>query len=162
VTILPQLLLPGLALTGLWWLLSAGAPESWLVGAPTVALALWVQRRQSRHESARLSLIGLLRFLPFFIAESVRGGLDVAQRTLAPQMRINPGLSRYRTRLRRPAARLLFTNCVSLLPGTLAARLVEVDQLELHLLDADIDPEPDLRRLERAVARVFPELLNKR
>ena len=44
-------------------------------------------------------------------------------------------------------------NCVSLLPGTLAARL-DGDQVELHLLDAGEDPEPELRRLEQAIARL--------
>ena len=46
------------------------------------------------------------------------------------------------------------TNCISLLPGTLAARL-DGDRVELHLLDESVDPEPGLLRLEQAIARMF-------
>jgi len=85
----------------------------------------------------------------------------VARRILAPVLRVNPGLVSYRTRLRGSGARLLFTNCVNLLPGTLAADL-QRDRLRLHLLDAGVDPERELRRLEQAVARVFHETLPTR
>jgi hypothetical protein len=40
------------------------------------------------------------------------------------------------------------------LPGTLAADL-DGDRAELHLLDASQNPEPDLRRLEQAIGRLF-------
>ena len=46
------------------------------------------------------------------------------------------------------------TNCVSVLPGTLAARL-DGDCVELHLLDDSVDPELELLRLEQAIARLF-------
>ena len=156
-----QLLIPGLALTGLWWLLSGGAPGSWLVGLPAVALALYAVRRSARAGRSRLSPVGLLRLLPFFVAESVRGGLDVARRILAPSLRVTPGPASYRVRLQSHEARLLFVNCVSLLPGTVAADL-ERDRLRLHLLDTGSDPEQELRRLERVVARVFPETVEQR
>ena len=45
-------------------------------------------------------------------------------------------------------------NCISLLPGTLAADL-DGDRVVLHLLDTGVDPEPDLRRLEDAIAGLF-------
>ncbi len=153
-----QLLIPTLALAGFWWLLSGGSTGSWLVGLPAIALALWLTRGGGPISAALPSPGGLLRFVPFFLRESVRGGLDVAARTLAPRLRIAPGLSTYRTGLSGNGARLLFANCVSLLPGTLAADL-DGDLLRLHLLDAGLDPDPELRRLERAVARVFNEHL---
>jgi len=153
-------LIPAAALAGFWWLLSGGSAAAWLVGLPAIALALWLGRGGATAWYARLSPAGLLRFLPFFLVESVRGGLDVTARTLAPRMRIAPGLSAYRIRLRGHSARLLFTSCVSLMPGTLSADL-RGDSLRLHLLDAGQDPEPGLRRLERAVARVFDEGLEK-
>ena len=51
-------------------------------------------------------------------------------------------------------ARVLMTNCISLLPGTLAARL-DGDRVELHLLDESMDPEPELLRLEQAIAHTL-------
>jgi multicomponent Na+:H+ antiporter subunit E len=155
-------LMPAAALGGLWWLLSGGSAGSWLVGLPAIALALWLGREarggQGGIKGGGLSVVGLVRFLPFFLVESVRGGLDVAARTLVPHMRIAPGLGSYRTRLNGGAARLLFANCVSLLPGTLSAEL-DGDVLQLHLLDARQSPEAELRRLESVVAQVFNENL---
>jgi multicomponent Na+:H+ antiporter subunit E len=80
----------------------------------------------------------------------------VALRTLGPRLRVNPGFLRYQTLLRDPAARVFLANCVNLLPGTLAAEL-EADWLVVHVLSAEADNEPELRRLERAVARLFSE-----
>jgi multicomponent Na+:H+ antiporter subunit E len=143
-------------LAGLWWLLSDGDPGSWVIGLPAVAAAVWSVRRLRPARIGSVSLSALLRFVPFFLWESLRGGLDVARRTLAPRMRVQPDLILYRTRLSRPDARVFFTNCVSLLPGTLAADL-RGDRLAVHVLDAASDAERELRLLERAVARVYPQ-----
>lgn len=143
-------------LAGLWWLLSGGDPASWVVGLPAVVAATWSAWRLGTGAGTSLSTIGLLRFLPLFAWESVRGGIDVARRTLAPRMRVRPGLVVYRIRLRRQDARVFFANCVCLLPGTLAADL-RGDHLDVHLLEAGTDPAGELHRLERAVARVYPD-----
>ena len=143
-------------IAGLWWLLTDGSPASWVIGLPAVGAAVWAGRRLGGADGAGLSLIGLSRFLPFFLWESLRGGVQVASRTLAPRLRIAPGFSVYRVRLRRSQARVFFANCVCLLPGTLAVDL-DADRLELHLLDSESDPIAELRRLERAVARVYRE-----
>jgi multicomponent Na+:H+ antiporter subunit E len=149
-------LIPAASLAALWWLLSEGNAASWAVGLPAIALGLWLGRGSGRDDAPRLSFVGAGRFLFFFLRESMRGGMDVAGRVLAPRLRIEPGLAVYRTRLTGGPALLLFANSVSLLPGTVCADL-EQDRLQLHLLDAAQDPEPELRRLEAAVARVFPD-----
>lgn len=143
-------------LGGLWWLLSDGDPASWIIGLPTVAAAAWTVRRSASSHVDSVSVIGLLRFIPYFLLESLRGGFDVALRTLAPTMRIQPGYLTFRTGLRRQDARVFLVNAMGLLPGTLAADLDE-DRLEVHLLDASSDADADLHRLERAIARIFPE-----
>ena len=145
------------ALAAVWWLLSGGTPSSWVVGVPAVAAAAWAAYRLGGTRARPVSAWGLMRFLPFFLWESLRGGADVAMRTLAPRMRIHPGFTTYRISLRRQDARVLFANCVSLLPGSLAAEL-NGDRLDLHLLDDRADPDAELRRLERAVARVYPDI----
>jgi multicomponent Na+:H+ antiporter subunit E len=49
---------------------------------------------------------------------------------------------------------VLLVNCISLLPGTLAADL-EDDHVELHLLDIREHHDPQLLRLEEAIARLY-------
>jgi multicomponent Na+:H+ antiporter subunit E len=141
-------------LSGLWWIIVQGRPDSWLVGLPAVALAALASVRLDSQAPPRLSLAGLIAFLALFLRESIRGGLDVARRTLEPRLRIEPGFMRYRLHVSDPTARVLLINCIGLLPGTLAADL-DGDHAELHLLDTGENSEPQLLRLEQAVARLF-------
>ena len=137
-----------------WWIIAQGEVGAWLIGLPAVALAAVASVHLSGIALPRVSVAGLPGFVALFLRESVRGGFDVARRTLAPRLRIRPGFKNYRLRVNDPSARILLINCISLLPGTLAAR-VDGDDVELHLLDSDADPDPDLRRLEQAIAKLF-------
>jgi multicomponent Na+:H+ antiporter subunit E len=139
---------------GLWWLLVQGRADAWLIGLPAVALATLASIHLGSQPLPRLSMTGLLVFLALFLRESVRGGIDVARRTLGPGLRIEPGFHRYRLHISHPAARVLLINCIGLLPGTLAADL-DSDHAELHLLDTSVIPDPQLLQLEQAVARLF-------
>ena len=139
---------------GLWWVISGGSSGSWLIGLLAVALAVWASRRLHRPSGVRISGLGLLKFAPFFLWESLRGGIDVALRTLSPRMRIEPGFLRYRTQLQSEPARILFANCVSLLPGTLASDLRQ-DWLEIHSLNLADDPQRELVRLERMIEQLM-------
>ena len=149
-----QILLSLSLLIGLWWTISGGDTASWLIGLPVVALAFWTRRRLGGLSETRISVAGLLIFIPFFVWESLRGGLDVALRTLLPRMRIQPGFIHYQCNLQSLQAQTFFTYCVSLLPGTLAADLQD-GNLEIHVLNLASDFDTGLSGLERAVARLF-------
>ncbi len=150
----PNVLIRALVLALLWWIITQGRTDAWLIGLPAVALAAMASVHLGPATLPRLSLSGLAGFIVLFLRESLLGGLDVARRTLAPHLRIQPGFRSYRLRLSEPSARVLMTNCISLLPGTLAARL-DGDRVELHLLDESMDPEPELLRLEQAIAHTL-------
>jgi len=157
--------LPGIATTtamlaGLWWIIVQGRVDAWLVGLPAVALATLASIRLGSHSLPRLSLGGLMVFTTLFLRESVRGGIDVARRTLGPGLHIEPGFHSYHLHISHPAARVLLINCIGLLPGTLAADL-DGDHAELHLLDTGVNPDPQLLQLEQAVARLFGLTLEK-
>ena len=146
-------------LWGLWLLLAGGA--AWLTGL-VIALAgaagtLWLLPRPGG-AAARLRLAGLLRFLPYFIAESLLGGLDVAYRALHPAQPISPRFVTFELALRTPAARTLFLLILSLLPGTLAARL-EGDQVRVHILTRGA--EAGIARLQHRIADLFGENLSR-
>ena len=145
--------------TALWLVLSGGDPGSWVLGLPTVAAAVWLSHRLGTVSIDRPSISGVVRFIPFFLWESFRGGVDVLVRVMRPQMRIAPGFRSYKMRLRNSSAQLLFLNSVSLLPGTLAAD-IDSGSLVIHALDANSDFTRELQRLEQAVARVFAEEVN--
>ena len=141
-------------LAGVWWLMVQGRADAWLIGLPAVALAAFASIQLGNQALPRLSLTGLPGFLGLFLRESVRGGIDVARRTLGPNLRIEPGFRQYRLHISHPAARVLLINCIGLLPGTLAVDL-DGDHAELHLLDVATIQDPQLLRLEAAIARLF-------
>ena len=152
-------MLPALALYALlWWLLVGGESGSWLIGLPFVLAAVWTRERLRRGTGEPLVLSGWLRFVPFFLVQSVLGGIDVARRVLGPELRIEPGFFDYRIRLRSRRARLLFVNTISLLPGTLTAQ-VDGDRLRVHALDRRSDLARELARLEARVAATAGEVL---
>jgi len=149
-------LLSLLLLAALWLTLSGGDTASWVIGLPALVLAAWAARHLRRPPAIRLSALGILRFVPFFLWESLRGGIDVARRTLQPRMPIQPDFIEYHSRLQTPAARSFLANCVSLLPGTLAADL-QGDWLEIHVLNMHENQTAELARLERSIGAIFSE-----
>lgn len=148
----------------LWAVLAGGGASSWLIGAPTVGFATWASLRLSAATDASerrgMTLSGLLAFVPLFLLGSLRGGLDVAGRVMRPRLRIAPGFHAYAPRLRDPVARIVFLDSISLLPGTLSADL-RGGIIQVHALDTGSDLNPELERLEGAVARLFGETLEE-
>jgi multicomponent Na+:H+ antiporter subunit E len=98
----------------------------------------------------------LPRFIPYFLHQSLLGGLDVAIRALKPRMDLSTRIVEYPLELEGEPARVFFAWVVSLLPGTAS---VELDDrgARIHVLD---DRQPHAERLgvlERHVGRLFRE-----
>lgn len=136
----------------LWWAITEAAIGSWYVGVPVVVIATWVSLKLV--PGFALSLSAVLRFIPFFLWHSLRGGVDVAQRALLPRLAIEPGMVDYHWRLPAGLARVFMANIVSLLPGTLSAELGETT-LHLHVLDITADISGELEIIEQRVADIF-------
>lgn len=136
----------------LWWVLTEGQPGSWSLGALFVALATALSLALSR--PVPWSAVGFIRFVPFFLWWSLRGGVDVAWRACAPSLPIAPGMLTYRLRLPPGRARVFMTAVISLLPGTLSAEIVR-NSLFVHALDQRTSSEADLAALEMRSPRSF-------
>jgi multicomponent Na+:H+ antiporter subunit E len=136
----------------IWWILTDGAVNSWWVGIPVVLLATWVSILLL--PAASFSLIGMIRFVPFFLWQSLRGGIDVAKRALHPKLPISPVFITHRWQLPLNRSRIFMANTVSLLPGTLSTKLDET-HLYVHVLDKNSSFHKELDRVEKRVADVF-------
>ncbi len=136
----------------LWWVLTGGRPSSWIIGIPTIALTLWVMSLSPQSPPWHISFDGLVRFIPYFLLQSVRGGIDVARRAYSPSLPLDPQIIDFPLSLPPGRSQIFFLNSVSLLPGTLSADLVGTT-LKVHVLDHKADPQ--LERLETHVARLF-------
>lgn len=151
----------GLVFALLWLLLSQGDTSSWVIGIVVVPLATWCAMRLFQPESEgadanrqSVSITAVLRFIPFFLEQSLRGGWESALFAIHPKKRLYSGFVHYRTRLPLGRARLFFINTVSLLPGTVSATW-QHDTLTIHALDKRMDHYQALRHCETRVATLF-------
>ena len=152
----------GVVWSMLWWLLSKGRAESWLVGGPTVLAAAGVSVWLAPPWGWRWSVVGMVRFAWYFARASLAGGMDVAWRAVHPRLPIDPQMMEYQSRLPPGTAQVFFANAISLCPGTVSARLRN-GKLTIHVLDAQQPIRASLGELEQVVGALFGvELANER
>ena len=137
-----------------WWVISGGAVGSWLIGAPLVLIAAYLSAKLKTKQTERLRLLPMIKFISFFLYESLRGGVDVARRVYSPTLPLAPALLSYPLRLPEGPAQVFFANIVSLLPGTLSVG-INSNTLHLHALDETASVMEDMQALEQKVATVF-------
>jgi len=137
-----------------WWVLATPRSDAWIPGAIAIAFALALHVGLGGSRGSRISFPGLIRFAPWFLYQSLRGGADVARRALSPSLPLDPAFVHYRIRLPDEGARIFFTNSISLLPGTFSAR-IEGFELCVHLLADSPEVVNGLGELEERVAAVF-------
>ena len=148
------ILFRGTAFALVWWVLAEGRADSLGVGAVSVAAALAASLYLAPHGAARLSLAGLLGFAGYFLAQSVKGGTQVAARAFRPRMDLVPALLEVPVTLPEGLARVLLVNTLNLLPGTVSVRL-EGERLVLHVLDARQPIAEEVRETEAHIARML-------
>ncbi len=136
----------------LWWILSGGSLESWLIGGPLIVWTAWrslvIWTALPFHSGA------LLRFMPFFVTQSLVAAVDVAMHALRPAMRLRPAMVRVPLRLPSGAPQVVLANVITLLPGTLSAEL-QAGQVVIHALDHELEVTDHVRKLEARVGTIF-------
>jgi multicomponent Na+:H+ antiporter subunit E len=146
-------LLTGGALAVLWAGLHADDPASWIIGGPTVVLGAAASLLLPPAALPRISILGALRFAGFAMTGILRGALDVGWRSLNPAT-LKPGTLIWHTALPEGGARRLFALMITLLPGTLTARL-DGETLVIHALDRSAATRAEIGALEARVAGLF-------
>jgi multisubunit Na+/H+ antiporter MnhE subunit len=139
-----------------WYILLGQDPASWIIGVPCVALCAWLSRSVLPARRMRLSIVGALQLLQYFLRCSLVGGWDVASRVLGSRVRINPGYVDFRLSIPPGPGRTFFVQFIGLLPGTLGAWQAG-DTLKVHVLEIDMDHQQGLRTAEQRVAALFAE-----
>ena len=82
----------GLAFLALWLVLMPSTkPGDLVIGLLSAAAATWVSLRLLPPATGCLNFDALLLLAPHFLWESVKAGIDVARRALAPRLRLAPG-----------------------------------------------------------------------
>jgi multicomponent Na+:H+ antiporter subunit E len=148
-----------LGLAIVWLILVGPDAASWIIGGPFVIGATLASLQLATPGARIPSLPRLVGFIPYFLRESLKGGIDVAARVLFPRLRVQPGHEVYRLSLQSPESRLVFVDSISLLPGTLSADL-RGDLVTVHALDVRADVSKELGELEKRVAVLFNETVD--
>ena len=146
----------GALLLLLWWILTEGSRDGWVMGMVAIGAALWLSLRLVAPGSARFSLTGLGAFLGFFVCNSVRGGVQVALIALRGRRALQPGTLEVQLHLSSPAPRILMAGALGLMPGTVSVRL-DGRRLRLHVIDERMPIAVEVRALETRIARMFGE-----
>jgi multicomponent Na+:H+ antiporter subunit E len=133
----------------LWWSLAGNA--GWGFGAVAIAAATLTSLFLATPRP-RWSVWGTLRFVLYFLKESILAGIDVAKFAFGTRLSLHPRLLTYHLHVPVGPARTLFVLTINLLPGTLSAELTG-DTVIVHVLDAPMDA--GLERLEERIAGMF-------
>jgi multicomponent Na+:H+ antiporter subunit E len=125
-----------------------------LPGIGAALLAGWASLRLMPPDPAggRVRWFAALGLLGRFAGISVRAGIDVALRALAPRLRLDPGFAPYQSQLPPSDALDLFKAMTSQMPGTIPAGSEPSGAVAYHCLDISL---PVLRELseEEAILR---------
>lgn len=143
----------GAALIALWAGFHWNDLASWAVGVPMALIGGALTLFLPASAPPRLSLLGGLRFARFAIVGILRGAFDVSRRSISPQT-LRPGCLSWHTHLPKGRPRRLFAVAITLLPGTLTAR-IEGDMLTVHALDLSDATHAELAALETHIAKLY-------
>ncbi|MCG9760012.1 Na+/H+ antiporter subunit E [Pseudoalteromonas sp. Isolate6] len=150
----------------LWVLLTNGELSSWVIGIVVVPFAAWLNLRffipqhqvvsdkKGETKSYYFSLFRLLRLLPYFLMNSLKGGIQTSRLAFRRKSLTTSGLVRYSVNLPQGEVRLWFIHLISLLPGTLSAR-IEGDELAVHMLEVSSNNVRDITQCEEKIAFLF-------
>jgi multicomponent Na+:H+ antiporter subunit E len=148
--------------TLLWVVLVEGDPAYFAYALLTVPVAVaaslvWLPHDRTVREPVRtrgvrrlLALLGLLAWLG---VESVRGGVDVARRSLSRPVRVDPVEVVVQVHL-TGGARAVALAVVGLLPGTIVDEVRDGEAV-VHTLSTDFDVAGTWHELERRVSDVI-------
>jgi len=96
-------------------------------------------------------------FVIFYVSRLIRANFLIAWDILTPAMHINPGFIEYDLQLKKDTGLLLFSNLVSMTPGTLSIDITDSrTKLIVHVLYADQEnaTRAELDRLQKRIRRI--------
>jgi len=133
-----RLALQFIVLFAFWLILSGKLEVKYLVfGVISAALVTFItqdllesehKRERKKAASAGSLLKTSWRFLYYFVwllYSIIEANLQVARLVLHPKLPIEPGLLRFKTRLRSKAGHIILANSITLTPGTITVDLTE-------------------------------------
>jgi multicomponent Na+:H+ antiporter subunit E len=142
-----------LLFTLLWMLLSEAEGRDIVIATAGILFATIFSQYLWPRPSFKLQWSGLPDLVFHFLWSSLKGGIDIGYRALAPSMPLHPALIRLECKLDSEAGLVLFTWMISLMPGTAGINLEQGNHLTVHVVDIRVYSETNIRALEKKIAR---------
>lgn len=147
-----------------FWLLLSGRFDAHLVisGAVSAVLVTAASIPLLERSLGPVDAHGRLkpwRWVPFgwwLLGRMARSAVQLSRIVLDPRLPPEPGIVRFRTELRTPAARMMLANSITLVPGTMTLD-VKGDELTVHSFTPDAVEDFASGELQTRIAGVFGE-----
>lgn len=101
----------------------------------------------------------ITQYLPIFLLECLKANIDVAYRVLHPNLPINPGIVKVKTKLKSDTALTFLANSITLTPGTLTVD-IDTDDGVLYVHWIDVKSK-DTEEATRLIVSRFEKILTK-
>lgn len=101
------------------------------------------------------ALLSTVAYLAVFLQALIKSNLDVAWRVIRPDLPINPGIVKVRTRLKSPLGRIILANSITLTPGTLTVE-TQGEYFYIHWIDITTD---DIEKATETIISRFEKYL---
>ncbi len=102
-------------------------------------------------------IIYFVQYFFVFIIALIKSNFDVARRVISPDLPINPGIVKFKTKLTNGFARMVLANTITLTPGTLTLDAIG-NTFYIHWIDAVSD---DPKVAYKEIAESFEKILIK-
>ena len=145
----------------LFWVLLNGslATDVLLVGAiAAFIIAIFFRENLAWFSELRLTpkaLFTTVAYILYYIKELVKSNINVASIVISPDLPLNPGIVKVRTKLKTAMGRMLLVNSITLTPGTLT---VEMDGEWLYIHWVSVD-SPDIEAATAGIVGGFERYL---
>jgi multicomponent Na+:H+ antiporter subunit E len=145
----------------LFWVLLNGslASDVLIVGAiASFIIAIFFRGNLAWFSELRLTpkaLFTTVAYILYYIKELVKSNINVASIVISPDLPLNPGIVKVRTKLKTAMGRMLLVNSITLTPGTLT---VEMDGEWLYIHWVSVD-SPDIEAATAGIVGGFERYL---
>ena len=131
-----RLLFWTLLLFSIWMILSANVEiANIFVGlGVSLSVALLYIKMFASEKIEMINPYYLFVYILILIKNLVISNLQIAKRTLSPDMKLNPAVVKVKTELKSDWKKLLLANSITLTPGTLTLDIID-DMLYIHVIE---------------------------
>lgn len=100
--------------------------------------ALYLFKDISLKFKKRGAFLGIIRFIPIYLLELIKANIDVAKKALSINIKISPGIIKYKSDLKSDIGLYVLSNSITLTPGTITMDIDEEENknnLYIHCID---------------------------